>query len=78
MLMKERERVEPPARGVVPSCEEQHLSQQNREEESINIQLRCVCLYLCVCVTNACCLFCVPTETCVNGIYSLAVDNNSD
>lgn len=47
---REGGRVKPPARGVVPSCEEQHLSQQNRGEESINIQLRFLCV--CVCVTN--------------------------
>ena len=34
--------------GLVASWEKQHPSQQNREQQSITIQLRCVCARVCV------------------------------
>ena len=60
-----RERGHQPS-GLVSSGEKQHLSQQNREEQSITIQLRCVCM--CMCVTGA-----LAFAVCLHCIYTAAV-----
>lgn len=76
---KEREKGHQP-RGLAPFWEKQHLSQQNREEKSITIQLRCVCVcvqYSWLTLHQYCCIFVlIDFSKCVlSGLYYLFFPN---